>query len=213
MYVVPRLPRRRPRRPAARRAARGRRASAAAGATRLDTSAYLTAAVALYRSAGYTEVADYNGNVKADLWFERAALTSRSGSLPLRPGLARGLRARAVGARGGDRRLGDGGVHHVGSTAVPGLAAKPIVDILVGVEEPRELAGMLRRPFSAGLEYRVRRPIAARRCTGSASRIRAGATHHLHLAPTGRRVATPSELAFRDRLRADPETAAALRAR
>jgi ribosomal protein S18 acetylase RimI-like enzyme len=40
-------------------------------AARLDTSAYLTAAVALYRSAGYTEVADYNGNVKADLWFER----------------------------------------------------------------------------------------------------------------------------------------------
>jgi GNAT superfamily N-acetyltransferase len=41
-------------------------------ATRLDTSAYLTAAVALYRAAGYTEVADYNGNAKADLWFERS---------------------------------------------------------------------------------------------------------------------------------------------
>lgn len=40
-------------------------------AARLDTSAYLTAAVALYRSAGYAEVADYNGNAKADLWFER----------------------------------------------------------------------------------------------------------------------------------------------
>jgi GNAT superfamily N-acetyltransferase len=40
-------------------------------AIRLDTSAYLTAAVALYRSAGYVEVSDYNGNVKADLWFER----------------------------------------------------------------------------------------------------------------------------------------------
>jgi GNAT superfamily N-acetyltransferase len=40
-------------------------------AARLDTSAYLTAAVALYRAAGYTEVPDYNGNAKADLWFER----------------------------------------------------------------------------------------------------------------------------------------------
>jgi GNAT superfamily N-acetyltransferase len=40
-------------------------------ATRLDTSAYLTGAVALYRSAGYSEIADYNGNAKADLWFER----------------------------------------------------------------------------------------------------------------------------------------------
>ena len=40
-------------------------------ATRLDTSDYLTPAVALYRSAGYREVPDYNGNPKADLWFER----------------------------------------------------------------------------------------------------------------------------------------------
>jgi ribosomal protein S18 acetylase RimI-like enzyme len=40
-------------------------------AVRLDTSAYLTAAVALYRSAGYREIPDYNGNRKADLWFER----------------------------------------------------------------------------------------------------------------------------------------------
>ena len=41
-------------------------------AARLDTSRYLTPAVALYRAAGYREVADYNGNPKADLWFERA---------------------------------------------------------------------------------------------------------------------------------------------
>jgi len=41
-------------------------------ATRLDTSRYLTPAVALYRSSGYLEVDDYNGNPKADLWFERA---------------------------------------------------------------------------------------------------------------------------------------------
>lgn len=40
-------------------------------ATRLDTSDYLGAAIALYRAAGYREVADYNGNPKANLWFER----------------------------------------------------------------------------------------------------------------------------------------------
>lgn len=38
---------------------------------RLDTNEYLTEALTLYRAAGYREVADYNGNVKADLWFER----------------------------------------------------------------------------------------------------------------------------------------------
>lgn len=40
-------------------------------AVRLDTSAYLTEAVALYRAAGYREVPAYNDNPKADLWFER----------------------------------------------------------------------------------------------------------------------------------------------
>lgn len=39
--------------------------------TRLDTSDYLTDAISLYRSAGYREVPDYNGNEKANLWFER----------------------------------------------------------------------------------------------------------------------------------------------
>jgi ribosomal protein S18 acetylase RimI-like enzyme len=40
-------------------------------AARLDTSDYLEAAIALYRSAGYSEVEDYNRNPKASLWFER----------------------------------------------------------------------------------------------------------------------------------------------
>jgi ribosomal protein S18 acetylase RimI-like enzyme len=40
-------------------------------AIRLDTSDYLTDAIGLYRAAGYREVADYNGNPKASLWFER----------------------------------------------------------------------------------------------------------------------------------------------
>jgi GNAT superfamily N-acetyltransferase len=40
-------------------------------AVRLDTNGFLAAAVELYRAAGYREVADYNGNAKADLWFER----------------------------------------------------------------------------------------------------------------------------------------------
>jgi GrpB-like predicted nucleotidyltransferase (UPF0157 family) len=40
-----------------------------------------------------------------------------------------------------------GGIHHVGSTAVPGLAAKPIVDMIAGVrnlDESRAAYGVLR---------------------------------------------------------------------
>lgn len=40
-------------------------------ATRLDTSDYLTAAIGLYRAAGYHAVPAYNDNPKATLWFER----------------------------------------------------------------------------------------------------------------------------------------------
>jgi GNAT superfamily N-acetyltransferase len=41
-------------------------------AVRLDTNEFLGPALGLYRAAGYREVPDYNGNAKADLWFERA---------------------------------------------------------------------------------------------------------------------------------------------
>ncbi len=40
-------------------------------AVRLDTSDHLTAAIGLYRRAGYTEIPAYNDNPHADLWFER----------------------------------------------------------------------------------------------------------------------------------------------
>lgn len=38
---------------------------------RLDTNAELTAAVAMYRSAGYVEVSRYNDNPYAQHWFEK----------------------------------------------------------------------------------------------------------------------------------------------
>jgi GrpB-like predicted nucleotidyltransferase (UPF0157 family) len=98
-----------------------------------------------------------------------------------------------------------GGVHHVGSTAVPGLAAKPIVDILVGVEslessracfEPLARLEYLYAPYRREEMHWFCKPHPDRR------------THHLHLVPAaGRRYA--EELAFRDRLRADPDTAVA----
>jgi GrpB-like predicted nucleotidyltransferase (UPF0157 family) len=90
-----------------------------------------------------------------------------------------------------------GGVHHVGSTAVPGLAAKPVIDILVGVrslEESRECFGRLGEleylyfPYRSEEMHWFCKPHPSRR------------THHLHLIPTdGDRFR--DELAFRDYLR------------
>jgi GrpB-like predicted nucleotidyltransferase (UPF0157 family) len=47
-------------------------------------------------------------------------------------------------------------VEHIGSTAVPGLAAKPIVDILLVVDDPADEASYLPELQTAGYEVRVR---------------------------------------------------------
>jgi GrpB-like predicted nucleotidyltransferase (UPF0157 family) len=49
-------------------------------------------------------------------------------------------------------------VEHVGSTAVPGLAAKPIVDIMVTVDDPDDERGYVARLEQAGYALRVREP-------------------------------------------------------
>ena len=49
-------------------------------------------------------------------------------------------------------------IEHIGSTAVPGLAAKPIVDILVGVEDADDEKVFGRALEAAGYELRVREP-------------------------------------------------------
>lgn len=96
-----------------------------------------------------------------------------------------------------------GGIHHVGSTAVPGLEAKPIVDILVGVRDletarscfaPLVDIGYLYAPYLPKEMHWFCKPHPARR------------THHLHLVPLGYR-RFRDELAFRDRLRSDPALA------
>jgi GrpB-like predicted nucleotidyltransferase (UPF0157 family) len=89
-------------------------------------------------------------------------------------------------------------IHHIGSTAVPGMPAKPVIDLMALVPElDAPIAALVGRggyqypeAFNATLRHRrwLCRPSAAHR------------THHLHL------VVEPSELAchlhFRDRLRA-----------
>lgn len=96
-----------------------------------------------------------------------------------------------------------GGIHHVGSTAVPGLAAKPVIDILAGVASLDASRACFDRLAALEYEYAPYRtdemhwfckPGPARR------------THHLHLVPA----VSPryrDELAFRDALRADAQLA------
>ena len=89
--------------------------------------------------------------------------------------------------------LGEAQVEHVGSTAVPGLAAKPIIDVQVVVADLDAAAGLL---VGAGYVLRVRE---------EGHRVLKGeppANIHLY-EPGDPEIA--AHLRFRDRLRADPE--------
>lgn len=86
-------------------------------------------------------------------------------------------------------------IEHIGSTAVPGLAAKPIVDVLVVVRDPEDsaLVGPLER---AGYVLRVREP--GHRMFRTPER-----DVHVHLWADGPEA--ERHLRFRDRLRASLE--------
>jgi GrpB-like predicted nucleotidyltransferase (UPF0157 family) len=96
-----------------------------------------------------------------------------------------------------------GGIHHVGSTAVAGLAAKPIIDILVGVEELASSRACF--PALARLGY-LYAPHRVDEMHWFCKPDPACRTHHLHLIPT-HSDRFQDELAFRDRLRANPDQA------
>ncbi len=97
-----------------------------------------------------------------------------------------------------------GGIHHVGSTAVPGLAAKPIIDILAGVRDPEDAQACLEPLAALGYLYA---PYLPEQMHWFCKPDPARRTHHLHLVPVGSR-RYRDELAFRDRLRSDPGLAA-----
>jgi GrpB-like predicted nucleotidyltransferase (UPF0157 family) len=100
----------------------------------------------------------------------------------------------------------EGGVHHVGSTAVPGLAAKPILDMMAGVRdldearaafEPLREESYLHAPHRPGIAHHFSKP----------SLRSPEVTHGLHLTEPGSDL-WRERLVFRDALRDDPELAA-----
>jgi GrpB-like predicted nucleotidyltransferase (UPF0157 family) len=99
-------------------------------------------------------------------------------------------------------------IEHVGSTAVPGLGAKPVIDIMVGVSRLTEAEGRIAAVEAAGYEYvqKYESQLPERRYF---RKPRLGPrAYHLHCVVKGGDVWV-RHLAFRDYLRAHPEAAAA----
>src|SRR5271167_1625700 len=95
-------------------------------------------------------------------------------------------------------------VHHMGSTAVPGLAAKPVIDMIALVDDLEANIAAVARRAGYQLPARFNANLVHRRflCYPTAS----FRTHHLHL--VDKREEMDRCLRFRDRLRVDPKLAA-----
>ena len=87
-------------------------------------------------------------------------------------------------------------VQHIGSTSVPGLAAKPIVDIVVTVDDITAEEDYLDALLAAGYELRVREP--GHRLVRTPAR-----DVHVHIYERGD-PAVDDYLLLRDHLRSDP---------
>jgi GrpB-like predicted nucleotidyltransferase (UPF0157 family) len=98
-------------------------------------------------------------------------------------------------------------VHHIGSTSVPGLAAKPIIDLLPVVNDVAELDGQ--RPLLEGLGYEWHGELGIpgrRYCTLSHSSGARAAQLHCFQTRSPHLV---RHIAFRDYLRSHPHVARA----
>ena len=94
-------------------------------------------------------------------------------------------------------------IEHVGSTAVPGLAAKPVIDLVV-VVEPDNVQRAILCLIAIGYSHRGNLGVAGREAFGVPEGER---DHHLYLSPTDSEELR-AQLAFRNRLRQDPALAA-----
>src|SRR5262245_56615875 len=96
-----------------------------------------------------------------------------------------------------------GPIEHIGSTAVPGLAAKPIIDIMAAVQTLDAWRPAIAAASALGSCYFPYRPDSEHWFCKPSPAFR---THHLHLLP----IESPQwrrAIAFRDYLRAHSDVA------
>jgi GrpB-like predicted nucleotidyltransferase (UPF0157 family) len=91
-------------------------------------------------------------------------------------------------------------IHHIGSTAIPGLAAKPVIDIMIVVRRLDDATDCIAPLSQLGYVFNDHPQNVDRRFF----RKRPPRTHHVHVVEQGS-PALVEHLAFRDALRADPE--------
>lgn len=98
----------------------------------------------------------------------------------------------------------DATIEHVGSTAVPGLGGKPILDIMIGVRSLEDIESRIDDLEALGYEYvrEYESQLPERRY------FRKSGTQHVHCVQLGGPF-WASHLRFRDHLRAHPEIAEA----
>jgi GrpB-like predicted nucleotidyltransferase (UPF0157 family) len=104
----------------------------------------------------------------------------------------------------GDRALA---IEHYGSTSVPGLRAKPIIDIQIGVADIRDGLGFIEPMAGLGYDYAGDQGILEHHVFGRGK----ARTHLAHVVVYGGEQWYRS-LRFRDRLRSEPDVRAAYEA-
>jgi GrpB-like predicted nucleotidyltransferase (UPF0157 family) len=96
-----------------------------------------------------------------------------------------------------------GPIEHIGSTAIPGMVAKPVIDIMAAVESLDASRNAIPAASNAGYVHFPYRPEVMHWFCKPSPALQ---THHLHLVPFCSQLWL-ERLAFRDRLRSDPDLA------
>lgn len=96
-------------------------------------------------------------------------------------------------------------IHHIGSTAIVGVKAKPVIDILPVVDDLSAVAGLVEELDKLGYKYKGKYGLPGREYFEKGYPIH---THHLHVFEEGDRE-IDRHLPFRDYLNAHPEEAKA----